>query len=183
MIERKYCLNCGNLISVGSLSKHDYQRKKFCNNSCSASYNNKLRDKKKKYCLFCGTEIPLKNTFCSIKCHREYEHSEYIKRWKIGLENGIIGNDWKEISTHIRRYIFEKFDCKCAKCGWSEINPFTGTLPLEIEHIDGDATNNSEENLILLCPNCHSLTATYRGANKGHGMRDIKWVPKSCLEN
>lgn len=40
-----------------------------------------------------------------------------------------------------------------------------------MEHIVGDYTNNSEENLILLCPNCHSLTATYKGANKGHGRK------------
>lgn len=55
---------------------------------------------------------------------------------------------------------------------------YTGTLPLEVEHIDGDATNNSEENLTLLCPNCHSLTRTYRGANKGNGNRDIKWLSR-----
>lgn len=29
--------------------------------------------------------------------------------------------------------------------------------------------NNKEENLLLLCPNCHSLTSTYKGANKGNG--------------
>ena len=58
------------------------------------------------------------------------------------------------------------------------MNPYTKTVPLEIEHIDGNATNNMEDNLILLCPNCHSLTKTYRGANKGSGARDIKWVSK-----
>ena len=29
--------------------------------------------------------------------------------------------------------------------------------------------NNKEENLTLLCPNCHSLTPTAKGANKGNG--------------
>lgn len=124
--------------------------------------------------MYCRAIIPPRNKLCSVKCQHDYEYARYIQRWKAGVENGLIGNQWKEMSKHIRRYIFEKYENKCARCGWSELNQYTGTLPLEIEHIDGDATNNKENNLILLCPNCHSLTATYRGANKGKGMRDIK---------
>jgi predicted HNH restriction endonuclease len=45
---------------------------------------------------------------------------------------------------------------------------------LEIEHIDGNFENNAEENLELLCPNCHSLTSTYKGANKGSGRKERK---------
>ena len=58
------------------------------------------------------------------------------------------------------------------RCGWCEINPTSGKIPLEIEHIDGNYKNNTEENLILLCPNCHSLTPTYRALNKGHGRKE-----------
>ena len=54
----------------------------------------------------------------------------------------------------------------------------TNTLPLEIDHIDGNSENNSEENLRLICPNCHSLTANYRGANRGNG-RNITWIIKT----
>ncbi|MFW5895280.1 MAG: HNH endonuclease [archaeon] len=43
---------------------------------------------------------------------------------------------------------------------------------LEIEHIDGNAKNNREENLDLICPNCHSLTSTYKALNSGKGNRD-----------
>ncbi len=39
-------------------------------------------------------------------------------------------------------------------------------IPLELDHIDGDNTNNELINLRLLCPNCHALTPTYRGLNK-----------------
>ena len=35
-------------------------------------------------------------------------------------------------------------------------------ITLELEHIDGDKTNNSFDNLKLLCPNCHSYTPTWR---------------------
>lgn len=36
----------------------------------------------------------------------------------------------------------------------------------------GNYSNNLESNLILLCPNCHSLTSTYKGANRGHGRKE-----------
>ena len=52
-----------------------------------------------------------------------------------------------------------------------ETNKHTGNIPLEIEHKDGNYANNSEDNLELLCPNCHSLTATYKGANRGNGRK------------
>jgi hypothetical protein len=31
--------------------------------------------------------------------------------------------------------------------------------------------NNKEENLILLCPNCHSLTSTFGSLNIGNGRK------------
>ena len=131
---------------------------------------------KKKYCLNCGKELP--NTakkYCSISCQHDYEYKQWIEGWKQGTNNAIKGN-WGQLSNHLRRYIFEKFGNKCCKCGWGETNPYTGTIPLEIDHIDGNYENNSEENLQLLCPNCHSLTETYRGANRGKG-RGITWLP------
>ena len=70
--------------------------------------------------------------------------------------------------------MFEKFNNRCCKCGWGETNPYSQTIPLEIDHIDGDYSNNNEKNLQLLCPNCHSLTSTYKGANKGQGRKDRK---------
>jgi 5-methylcytosine-specific restriction endonuclease McrA len=38
-------------------------------------------------------------------------------------------------------------------------------IPLELDHINGDSSNNNLDNLRLLCPNCHALTPTYRGKN------------------
>lgn len=62
--------------------------------------------------------------------------------------------------------MLEKNNYKCELCGWGEENTYTHTIPLEIHHIDGDYTNNKEENLQVLCPNCHSLTETYKSHNK-----------------
>ena len=56
----------------------------------------------------------------------------------------------------------------------------TGHVPLEIDHIDGDAENNIETNLRVLCPNCHSLTPHFRNLNKGKGR---KWRMKKYIKN
>ncbi len=50
---------------------------------------------------------------------------------------------------------------RCEECGWVESTP-DGHLPLEIHHINGDPTDNRVENLLILCPNCHSLKPNYR---------------------
>lgn len=92
----------------------------------------------------------------------------YITMWKNGDVDGGAGN-WGDISDYIRRYLFEKSNSKCSICGWGEVNKFTGKVPLEIDHIDGNPLNHSESNLRLICPNCHALTENYRGRNVKHG--------------
>ena len=118
-------------------------------------------------CCNCGKDIKKRAKYCSVKCQKEFQQKIYIKRWKNNEINGMRGE--YQISQHIKRYLFEKYNNKCARCGWGEINPYTSNIPLEIEHIDGNFKNNNEENLILLCPNCHSLTSTYKGANLNNG--------------
>ena len=120
-------------------------------------------------CLNCNREISKKRRYCSNKCQKQYQYKSYISDWKKGLEDGMRGN--YQISMHIKTYLFEKYNNKCARCGWSRINPYTKNIPLEIEHIDGNYKNNNENNLILLCPNCHSLTSTYKGANVKNGRK------------
>ncbi|MCH7604572.1 HNH endonuclease [Patescibacteria group bacterium] len=53
---------------------------------------------------------------------------------------------------------------KCEECGWAEKSQ-DGYLPLELDHINGDSTDNRLKNLRILCPNCHSLKPTHRGRN------------------
>ena len=124
-------------------------------------------------CKYCNK--PLKSSrgkYCNNICQQNYQYSIYISNWKKGNKDGLKGR--YQISNHIRRYLLEKYDYKCSICGWGEINKYTNTIPLEIEHKDGNYLNNQESNLIILCPNCHSLTATYKGANVGNGRKDRK---------
>jgi Zn finger protein HypA/HybF involved in hydrogenase expression len=68
----------------------------------------------------------------------------------------------------------------CSLCGWNKVHSITKRIPLEIDHIDGNAENNSEENLRLICPNCHSLTPHFRNLNKGKGR---KWRTNKYKKN
>lgn len=154
--EERYCLTCG--------KKLKNSQEKFCSSSCAAIYNNKRR-RKKQYCINCGKELTdAQHKFCSSECQKNYNHNVFIEKWKNGEEDGLKGE--YGISSHIRRYLFEKNNCKCEICGWGQENQFTHKVPLEIHHKDGDYTNNNEENLQLLCPNCHSLTETFKAHNK-----------------
>lgn len=49
---------------------------------------------------------------------------------------------------------------KCEKCGLSHW--LDELIVLEVHHIDGDHINTELDNLILLCPNCHSQTDSWR---------------------
>lgn len=178
---KKKCLYCGQDIPIGNRKIADYNVLKFCSNSCATSYNNKgirrnfivsIDYDTENRCLNCGEIIQRRSMYCSMECQRKYEYNIYINRWKQGLEDGMSGQ--YQLSRKIRKYLFEKYDNKCSKCGWNEVNPYTGNIPLEVHHNDGDYTNNSEDNLSLLCPNCHSLTATYKNSNAGNGRKSRK---------
>jgi 5-methylcytosine-specific restriction endonuclease McrA len=41
-----------------------------------------------------------------------------------------------------------------------------GRIPVELDHVNGDKSDNRIENLRILCPSCHSLQPTHRGLNQ-----------------
>ena len=118
-------------------------------------------------CKNCGTSLKRKSyTFCSNSCQATFQYRRFVGQWLTGkVDGGRIGG----VSTHIRRYLIETSGERCSSCDWSIINPTFGKVPLEVHHIDGNHTHNAVGNLKLLCPNCHSLTPTYRGLNRGKG--------------
>lgn len=128
------------------------------------------------FCRCCDKELTKhQKLYCSHSCQIAYQQLKWEEKW-LNYDKDIIYNKEYKFWTNVRlkNALFKKYNKKCARCGWGEINPFTQKIPLEIEHIDGNFRNNSPDNVILLCPNCHSLTKTYKGANKGHGRKSRK---------
>jgi len=119
-------------------------------------------------CLSCNGEMARNSyKYCSNQCQADYQYKDYISKWLVGLMDG--GRASGVVSAYVKRYLREINNNKCQQCGWCEVNPFTNIVPLEADHIDGNHNNNKIDNLRLICPNCHSLTSTYRALNKGNG--------------
>lgn len=134
-------------------------------------------------CLFCGKDLIKSQTkYCSCSCQQQHKTELYIQNWLNGEKDGLSGQF--RLSKRVRNYMLKKANYKCELCGWGEINPYTNTLPLEIHHKDGDYRNNEESNLQVLCPNCHSLTATTKGANKNGREDRTKYVSRKnyCID-
>ena len=49
----------------------------------------------------------------------------------------------------------------CRKKRWQ-----ASAIPIELHHKDGDRTNNSLENLQLICPNCHAQTGNWKSKKR-----------------
>ena len=80
---------------------------------------------------------------------------------------------------YIERHQILDYCCQICGCNGEWQN---GKIALEIDHIDGDNSNNEISNLRYLCPNCHALTDTYRGKNKALKNKCVETIhqpPKS----
>jgi len=70
--------------------------------------------------------------------------------------------DWSSYTkaANLKKHLVFLRGNKCELCG-NEIW-LNKPIKLEIHHKDGDRTNNNLDNLMLLCPNCHSQTDNWR---------------------
>jgi 5-methylcytosine-specific restriction endonuclease McrA len=159
----KICKTCGSIISF---EKH---RNDFCSHKCAATFSNKNRHliRNNGFCLYCGKETRKKKyvrKFCNKTCEFFYSVEYKIK------------HNIKIYPKTLRKYLILKRGVFCSRCKntiWMGKN-----IPLELHHIDGNYLNDDLDNLELLCPNCHSITDTYKGKNKGKG-RLFRNHPKS----
>ncbi len=134
--------------------------------------------------------------YCSIRCGHVAQKNDYIRRLSVSetvaQRDGCTCSPLDYARGHTYRCKAERFLLRggfhgyvdpgflaralrdyygehCQRCGWSQRHPKTARVPVEVEHIDGDWENNRLANLTLLCPNCHSLTPTFRALNRGRG--------------
>lgn len=168
------CDTCGNEIIVNNWEfKHN--KRHYCSRDCwrKSPYFNKEKINvinKDFICLSCGKVFKgyrqTGNKFCSRKCSNEY---------KIKLNYSLIEKGEQVSHSVLKHYLLNKYKiCMNPECKWDwsgNNNP-----ALEMHHKDGNHNNNTLENCLLLCPNCHSLTDNYK--NKGNHQSTRKYRTK-----
>lgn len=131
----------------------------FCSRSCANSrkFSDEARKKKsiaskRVWKSLSNEEQETKKEILRFAC--PYEPSKYAK--------SLLEQDWNALGYQGKRLrVMIEQNGKCNRC---DINEWLGErITLELEHKDGNNGNNSRENLEALCPNCHSLTKTWRG--------------------
>lgn len=140
---------------------YDKRNYKFCGHTCSATVSNRLRAKTFQ-CAHCGKENPerkIPGKYCNLQCQIDAKYKEQ----DLKVENGDADN-----SGQVKRYLLRKHGniCMNPTCAWDQSKL---EVKVELEHVDGNSENNKLPNCKLLCPNCHSLTSTYKSKNKGNG--------------
>jgi len=167
------CKKCGNefIPQKGLIN--------YCSFSCRNSRNWTEDDKKKKSI----SAKKSKKVQESVSNARKYANTDnVIKKRKINYNKKLLLESFDELSYEKKRYRVKlEQEWKCNKC---KLDTWLGEkLVLEFEHIDGNNNNNDRKNLEALCPNCHSLTKTWRGRNKSLKKVKDEILLKSLNEN
>jgi len=132
-------------------------------------------------CGHCGIQLPdtaaRSAKYCSKRCgnfarnagktqpRSGLRRQEYIAQLRNRIMTTMLAAEFETLSwEQQRKRVIHEQKGACARCG---LSAWLGQqLTLEVDHVDGDSNNNSRSNLEGLCPNCHSLTPTWRGRNK-----------------
>lgn len=69
----------------------------------------------------------------------------------------------RAFTKNIRNRCIEIRGNQCERCGITDWND--APLKIQVHHRDGNRWNNTLDNLMVLCPNCHALTDNYGAAN------------------
>lgn len=144
---------------------YDKKCNDFCSKSCSAQHNNRgvRRHGCREFenCVQCGVSLIGRagKVYCSSACQAAHRKED--------IDGKILSDPNLVHPRRLKKFLIETRGYECESCHntqWMQ-----QPIALELEHIDGHSDNNDFSNLLLLCPNCHALTPTYKGKNAGNG--------------
>ncbi len=142
---------CGNTAQYKNNSN-----RLMCETSANKCLANKLKNSsgvRKTYLE--GSRPPSRHLYISLP-----QSSKDKMAWNRGLRSADFSYGGR--GNHKAVLITERGH-QCESCRLTEW--LGDEIPLELEHCDGNNKNNSRENLLLLCPNCHAKTVYYRRKN------------------
>lgn len=153
------CLYCKKLTKASS--------RRFCSQECYHNYQRAINNNDgyiteniSNIVCQCGTIIKnTKSKFCSNQCFQNNKLQKKYERMK--------NENIKIIAHSLRVVLLYARGHKCEICKRTEWE--NHTIPVVIDHIDGDHNNNKVDNLRVICCNCDALLPTYKGRNKGNG--------------
>lgn len=92
--------------------------------------------------------------------------TEHLQRNVGKFDSDVFFSERKCSRSSIKRRILDEdlipYECEtCEATEWQGVK-----LHLDLDHINGNPNDHRLENLRFLCPNCHSITPTYRWKNR-----------------
>jgi len=169
--EDRKCLDCDKIISVNKVTPPYKGRCPQCRS---------IRKKNKEDLYYEGTFIEdecvickknfkrsIKNgkmPLCSPKCKGLHKMQKNDANRKELFKNGKI-----KYRRFIRRILIETKGHVCVICHNTEWN--SQPIPIQVDHIDGNAANNFPDNLRMVCYNCAAQLPTFSGRNRGRGRK------------
>lgn len=155
-----YCLECGNLIEITG-APNEARKKKFCNHSCAAIYNNKEYPKRFKsedrFCSICGEQKNRESEMCKF-CRKALATE---KRYQTPVKNFVYEGNARVKYSQIRkmaRQFIELWEIPliCRACGYDTHVQVCHIKPIAVFEEAGRIIDvNNPSNLICLCPNHH----------------------------
>lgn len=151
------CMFCQKTFDV-QIKAHNRGLGKFCSKQCASASLKKDKSHNVK-CSLCQSDFYASNKrkreaksgflFCSRDCKNK---AQAIGSGFDSMLPSHYGSSKGGNSTTYRRIAFDHYPAHCRDCGWNLC-----VEVLDVHHLDLDRTNNSPENLVILCPTCHVL--------------------------
>lgn len=109
----------------------------FTGKICHNCYRRYFWKRKLKICPRCKRLKPVHAKGLCVGCYQTTFYLEHNKFWNYQKRHNISAELYKQITE------------KCVACGFDKV--------VSLHHLDENNKNNSRENLIGLCPNCHQM--------------------------